>query len=207
MPAGYSFRPRLWALAAAALGCAAFIALGNWQTRRADEKRALGAQIERVGVTGTFVPKYLVLLDNKVRHGRRGYEVIMPLALSSSDQHVLIDRGWIEVGKGENEIRTPAAEVRVEGIALPRLPRVYQLEKKPTGPVRQTLDIDAYAAETGLKLRRVVIEQHSALDDGLLREWPQPDLGVEKHESYALQWYSFAALAVILAVVLSFRKT
>ena len=34
MPAGYSFRPRLWAWALAALGCAAFVSLGNWQARR-----------------------------------------------------------------------------------------------------------------------------------------------------------------------------
>ena len=43
--------------------------------------------------------------------------------------------------------------------------------------------------------------------DGLLREWPRPDAGIERHESYALQWYSLAALAVILAAVLSFRRT
>jgi surfeit locus 1 family protein len=39
-----------------------------------------------------------------------------------------------------------------------------------------------------------------------LREWPRPDAGIEKHESYALQWYSLAALALILGVVFSFRK-
>jgi cytochrome oxidase assembly protein ShyY1 len=52
----------------------------------------------------------------------------------------------------------------------------------------------------------VVIEQHSDSGDGLVREWPRPDLGIEKHESYSLQWYSFAVLAVALTVVLSFRR-
>jgi cytochrome oxidase assembly protein ShyY1 len=52
----------------------------------------------------------------------------------------------------------------------------------------------------------VILEQHSPAPDGLLREWPRPDLGVEKHESYALQWYSLAGLAVVLFVVLSFRR-
>ncbi|TMI45909.1 MAG: SURF1 family protein, partial [Betaproteobacteria bacterium] len=50
------------------------------------------------------------------------------------------------------------------------------------------------------------IEQRSDSGDGLLREWPRPDAGIERHESYALQWYSLAALAVILAAVLSFRR-
>jgi cytochrome oxidase assembly protein ShyY1 len=51
-----------------------------------------------------------------------------------------------------------------------------------------------------------VIEQHSHADDGLLREWPRPDTGVEKHEAYALQWYALAGLAVVLFIVLSFRR-
>ena len=42
--------------------------------------------------------------------------------------------------------------------------------------------------------------------ESLARDWPRPDLGVEKHESYALQWYSFAALSVALLVALSFRR-
>ena len=72
--------------------------------------------------------------------------------------------------------------------------------------VRQNLDIAAYAAETGLRLQPRVIEQHSDLPDGLAREWPRHDAGIEKHQGYALQWYSLAALAVVLALVLSFRK-
>jgi len=79
-------------LALAALGCAAFIALGNWQTRRADEKRAAGAQLQSVSVTGTFLPKYSVMLDNKLRHGKAGYEVVTPLRLAGSDLHVLVNR-------------------------------------------------------------------------------------------------------------------
>src|SRR5258707_8637717 len=44
---GYSFRPRGWALAAAAAACAAFVLLGNWRARRAEEKRALGQQFDQ----------------------------------------------------------------------------------------------------------------------------------------------------------------
>ena len=72
--------------------------------------------------------------------------------------------------------------------------------------MRQNLDIGAFAAETGLRLQPLVIEQHSDTGDGLAREWPRPDFGIERHESYALQWYSFAALAIALLVVLSTRR-
>jgi surfeit locus 1 family protein len=205
MPAGYSFRPRLWALALAAVACAAGIALGNWQSRRAEEKRA---SPPRVAVEGEFVPRYTVYLDNKTRRGRTGYEVVTPLKLRGSSSHVLVNRGWIEAGKTRDalpEVATPAGEVRVEGLALERLPKLLLLDDSK-GKLRQTLDIDAYAAETGLRLEPRVIEQHSDLRDGLARDWPPRGAGAEKHQAYALQWYSLAALAVMLAVVLSFKK-
>jgi surfeit locus 1 family protein len=208
MPAGYSFRPRLWALALAAAACAAGIALGNWQGRRADEKRALGARLERVVLQGEFTPQYTVYLDNKTRRGKAGYEIVTPLRLGGSSLHVLVNRGWIEAGKTRDalpEVRTPAGQVRIEGLALPRLDRVMAIGQ-PSGRIRQSLDLAAYAKETGLQLEPRVIEQHSDTGDGLARDWAPHDAGIEKHEGYALQWYSLAALAIVLAIVLSFRK-
>jgi surfeit locus 1 family protein len=209
MPAGYSFRPRAWPLALAALACAAFVALGNWQTRRAEEKRALGANVQSVSVTGTFVPKHSVLLDNKLRHGKAGYEVVTPLRLAGGDQHVLVNRGWVQAPPTRDvlpEVRTPPGEVRIEGVAIERLPRLLNLEKNEKGKVRQSLELDTFSAETGLRLQPCLIEQHSPIDDGLSREWARADAGIEKHQSYALQWYSLAALAVIMGLAFSFRK-
>ena len=208
MPRGYSFRPRLWALALAAAACAAGIAAGNWQSRRADEKRTLGAQLERVAVEGEFVPRYTVYLDNKTRQGKAGYEIVTPLKIKDSAMHVLVNRGWIAAGRTREalpEVRTPAGEVRIEGLALERVPRVFTMEKS-SGKVRQNLDIDGYTFETGLRLEPRVIEQHSALPDGLARDWVPHDSGAEKHQGYALQWYSLAVLAMVLVIVLSFRK-
>ncbi len=225
---GYSFRPRGWALALTAAACVAFVLLGNWQSRRAEAKRALGAEFERalhsppielpaagnvihkrVAARGRFSAEHTVLLDNKLRRGRPGYEVLTPLRLTGSDSHLLVNRGWVAAPASRDvlpEIRTPAAEQRIEGIALERLPHALQAGAASRGKVRQNLDLGTFAAETGLRLQSVVIEQHSELDDGLLRDWPRPDLGIERHESYALQWYSFAALAIALLAALSFRR-
>ena len=208
MAAGYSFRPRPWALALAAAACAAGVALGNWQARRADEKRALGAQVQRIVVHGEFLPEHTLLLDNKVRRQRAGYEVVAPLRLAEGI-HVLVNRGWIEAPPRRDqlpEVATPSGRVRVEGVMLKRLPQPMKLSGKGSGRVRQSLDLKDFANESGLPLQAFVIEQHSVLADGLLREWPRPDAGFEKHQGYSLQWYSLAALAAVLAIVLSFRK-
>ena len=189
--------------------CAGFVALGNWQSRRAEEKRALGAQLEknRVALNGTFLPDYTVFLDNKIRNHRVGYEVVTPLRVDG--ESVLVNRGWIEAGRTRDvlpKVRTPVGEVRIEGVVLERLPRVLQIEKNESGKVRQTLDIGEFAAQTGLRLRPFFLEQHSPADDGLARDWPRPDAGVAMHQSYSLQWYSFAVLAAVLFIVLSFRR-
>jgi surfeit locus 1 family protein len=233
MRRGYSFRPRLWALALAAAACAAGIALGNWQSRRADEKRAAAAQLEaarrapalelgatsidpagvvgkRVAARGAFEARHTVLLDNKQRGGRVGYEVVTPLRIAGGALHVLVNRGWIEAGATRAvlpEVRTPEGEVHLEGLALERFPQAYEPGgAAPQGAVRQNVRVEAFGAERGLALQPFVIEQWSDTGDRLLREWTAPDFGIEKHDAYALQWYSLAALAVALAVVLSFRR-
>jgi surfeit locus 1 family protein len=226
---GYSFRPRAWALALAALACVAFVSLGEWQSRRAEAKRAAVLELERaeraapielvpgaldaaplvhkrVAARGVFVADRTVLL-NRLRRARPGYEVVTPLQFSQSQWHVLVNRGWLAAIQGAPpEVRTPGGEQRIVGIALERLPRALEAGPPGGGPMRQNVDIAAFAAETGLELAPFVIEQHSAADDGLARDWPRVDLGIERNESYALQWYSFAALALVLGVIMSFRR-
>jgi len=230
MLSGYSFRPRAWAFAAAAAACAAGVALGNWQAGRADEKRALGAQLDlsfrqppveipaseidsrnyvmkHVAARGRFVDEHTIYLDNKLRHGTPGYEVVTPLRLDG--RSVLVNRGWVPAGKSREllpQVKAPGGEVRVEGLALARFPHALVLGPSAPGKVRQNLDVRSFGEETGLRLQPIVIEQHSPAADGLVREWPRPDLGIEMHESYALQWYSLAGLAVALFVGLSFRR-
>ena len=120
---------------------------------------------------------------------------------------MLVNRGWLPATEAAPpEVRTPGGEQRIVGIALARLPRALEAGAASAGRVRQNIDIAAFGAETGLELAPFVIEQHSAADDGLARDWPRVDLGIERNESYALQWYSFAALALVLGVIMSFRR-
>ena len=182
--------------------------LGNWQARRAEEKRAAAARLESVSLSGTFLPQYTVLLDNKLHAGKAGYEVVTPLQ-AGGGAAVLVNRGWIEAPRTRErlpEIRTPQGAVRIAGWKVDRLPHALEPGASPAGPVRQNVDAVAYSKEINLALRPFFILQREGPEDGLARDWPRPDTGVQMHESYALQWYSFAALAIILGVVFSFRR-
>jgi len=227
-----AFRPTRWGTALAVAGCAVFVVLGNWQSHRAQEKRALAARVEaalagpplklpahpveaadfalrRVVAQGEFVPAHTVFLDNKIYQGRVGYEVVTPLKIAGGSQHVLVDRGWVPAGPRREElpvIPTPGGEQRVEGLAVTRLPQAYEPTRgAPQGRVWQNLRLAEFSRATGLALQPLVIEQLSDAADGLVRDWPRPDSGADRNESYALQWYLFAALAVVLFVIHSYR--
>jgi surfeit locus 1 family protein len=206
--AAFRFRPRWWAALLAAAGCGAGVLLGNWQSGRAEDKRAAAAAEKRVTLRGTFLAKYTVYLDNKVHRGRAGYHVVQPLRLADGS-HVLVNRGWVAADPRRErlpEVRTPAGEAAVEGVRLERFPRAMSAGPRPEGPVWQNIEFGEFAAWSGLTLAPYAVEQHSALEDGLAREWPRPDAAVDKHRSYALQWYSLAALSVVLFLVLGFRR-
>lgn len=209
MISGYSFRPRAWAFALAAAGCAAGIALGQWQTGRAAQKRALAAHEKHLTLRGEFLERYTVLLDNKLNRGRPGYEVVQPLKLADG-RSVLVDRGWVAAPAHREQlpqIRTPPGVYEIEGRVLEHFPRAYDPSgMHPAGRVWENVEVATFAAWSGLALEPYVIEQHSPFPDGLARNWLPPDYGVDMHESYALQWYSLAALSVVLFVVLSFRR-
>jgi len=208
MPAGYAFRPRAWAFALAAAGCAAGIALGNWQTERAAQKRAAAA-VMPVSLKGELLPKFTILLDNKTHNGRPGYQVVQPLRLADG-KHVLVNRGWTPAGAARSQLpepRTPGGEVSVQGIRLDHLPRAFEpAGGGHEGRVWQNVSVKEFAAWSGLALEPWVVEQHAGPDDGLVRDWPRADSGVAMHESYALQWYSLAALSLILFFALNLKK-
>jgi len=228
------FRPRAIPTLAAVAFIALTIALGNWQRHRAAEKDALAAQFaaaahepplelpsrdeealalrfRSVKTTGEYDAARQILIDNKVRAGRPGFDVVAPLKLGGSGRYVLVDRGWIAQGASRRElprVPPPAGTVRVTGrVNFP--PRRY-LElggERAPGPLWENLDVRRIASATGLDLLPVVVEQADPVEpsDILIRDWPPPDFGSAQHVSYMLQWYAFGALALMLWLGLNWR--
>ena len=230
---GRAFRPGVAPGVAAAAFIALAISLGNWQTRRAQEKLELGRRLDegakgpalsvpssrldasalerrRVSARGRFVTRATLFLDNKVLHGAAGYHVLTPLKLEGGEElHVLVNRGWIAAGERSTlpAVPTPENVQTIEGIAVTPSRRFVELAPEAaSGSLRQNLVPEREEGRLGLGLQPFVIEQTSDAQDGLVRDWERPDAGIERHRSYALQWYSFAALAAILYVVLSFKR-
>jgi len=207
--------------------------LGNWQLERAAYKLAMQARLDsaehapavripslpadaetfsyrRAEGTGQFVPQATIFLDNRVRDGVVGYEVVTPLRLSASSLHVLVNRGWVKASSSRTElpeVSTPKGVVTVSGLALPPVTRYVELsDETVSGRVWQNLKFEQYAQRYGLALQPLILQQRNELQDGLVRVWKRPDTGVDKHRAYALQWFVMSAVIAILYLVLHVRR-
>lgn len=233
--ADLEFRFSLWPALAAAAGIALTVALGNWQLSRGQEKSELKASIEhlaagpaihvsaaelsaldvqlrRVEARGVFVPKYAVLVDNRIKHGTVGYHVVMPLKLSDGGRYVLVNRGWVAAERDRSRlpvVKTPAGAVTVTGMALVPSRRFLELSGKVTeGNVWQNLTIERYRQAMPISIQPFLIQQDQAgaPDDALVREWDPPDLGVDKHYGYAFQWFALAVLILVFYLVTHVKR-
>jgi len=231
MPFRFRWIPFMAALLVMVVG----ILLGNWQTRRAAEKIAIENAIversvqaalnlnkpfsqndieyRRISAEGSFVANWPIYLDNRPYQGKAGFTLLMPLRLSNSDSVVLVARGWFPRDAAERTklpvITVPAAPVRIEGIARRSAGHVLQLGQATTlqpGAIVQNLEPAEFARVSKLPLQNFIIEQSSDTGDGLVRDWPRPSGGVDKHRGYAFQWYALAATALVFFLVTGFRR-
>ena len=154
-------------------------------------------------LTGTWVPQHTVFLDNRQMQARVGFFAVTPLRLAGTDTVVMVQRGWLprnfDVRTKLPELTTPAGTVEIVGRIAPPPSKLYEPGTPALGAIRQNLDLDQFRTETGLPLRTdITLQQTGEASEGLLRDWPAINLGVEKHYGYAAQWFALALLIVVL---------
>ena len=217
-------------LVAAALLAVLTARLGVWQLDRADQKnRAQQALTDRralpplpaaalalrpadaagqhgrlISLQGRWQPALTVYLENRQMDTRVGFYAVTPLLLDDGTA-VLVQRGWLPRDQADRTriVAPPAAagRVAVQGRIAPGPGRIYDFAGAASGPIRQNLDIEAYARETAQPLRPVSVveaDSPSAPQDGLLRHWPAPAADVDKHYGYAFQWFALSTLTIAL---------
>lgn len=204
--------------------------LGNWQMQRAAEKldmqlridagvRAMPVPVENLGVPaewqnvsliGNWRAEGTIYLDNRVHDGRAGYHVLTPLQLKNDQGWVLVNRGWTFAGRDRATL--PPVPTAFEPTTV--IGQVREPESAPftlaaeagQGALWQYIDVARYREWSGLPVRDWIVQQTSSSDDGLVRDWPRPDVGMDRHRGYALQWYSFAGIALALTGFYVYRS-
>jgi surfeit locus 1 family protein len=160
----------------------------------------------RIELQGVWQPGSTVFLENRPMAGQAGFYVLTLLRPLDGGPSVLVQRGWtprrLDDRTAVPVVPTPSEPVWVSGRLAPPPSRLMALGPDSSGPIRQNIDLTAYAAEqSALVLAAAVVQAEPAMPaDGLKREWTRPDADVHKHYGYALQWFGLCLLMACLYV-------
>jgi len=210
-------------LIATLLSAALTARLGLWQLDRAAQKVAAAAAVDlqgtlpaltnadvaaqlnrRVSLRGRWLADKTVFLDNRPMEGHVGFFVLTPLQLEDRAEAVLVQRGWVP-RNSLNRAQLPTLPmtvgvVEVQGRLTASPSRLYELGASAPGPIRQNVTVAAFAAEIKRPMLPLAVLQLGPPSEGLLRDWPAADLGLQKHYGYAFQWFALCALILGLYV-------
>jgi cytochrome oxidase assembly protein ShyY1 len=210
----------------AAVVAAACIGLGFWQLARLAQRRELNARIldrrsaasvsiEAAGAAGApyrsaaaegrYDVAHEVLVYGRSLDGEAGHHVVTPLMLAGGDG-VLVVRGWVPFARQSAPVAgaaPPTDEVRVRGVLAPdegdgttRPDASGVIGSLDVGGIASTLPYDVFPLP--LQLTQQTPPQPEALPTPI----PPPEVSEGSHLSYAIQWFSFAAVAVAGAAIL-----
>lgn len=223
--------------------CLIMVRLGVWQLGRADEKLSLVEQRQAVensalielGQTiqqgdfeklqryqpvtfrGQYVPGSTIFVDNKVLNSKVGYQVFSTVKLISSNQHVVVGRGWVS-NQGDRS-SLPLIETNFEMQLF--VGRVNLPPAKPPlwdddfavnqGVVWQYLPLVEYSKQLTRPVLPVVVElapeSGTPDDQQFLRVWQSvSDADVGKHKAYALQWFAMALTLFVIGLIMLIKS-
>lgn len=164
-----------------------------------------------MSLTGTFVADELFYVDNRIVDAKAGYGLLQSFRVesaSSPNRTVLVDRGWLRASGNRASlpvVDTPTGNVTITGrINTPpsRNPGTFDNDG---GQRLNYVSVPELSTRLARPVEPFIFEQASG--PGLVEAArPLPGANFEKNRGYQLQWYAFAAMAVIIFLVLSFRK-
>ncbi len=195
--------------------------LGCWQLERSEHKTALLAQwqqapsyqglqqpglqrFDRVRVTGVLDPVRWFLLDNRVRQGVVGYDVIGLLQPSEDSALLLVNLGWVAGGTDRQQlpaISLPAARLEVQGrLDLPE--GGLQLAADDWGnrwPRRiQQVSLERMTTVIEQPVLPWLLRLDTELLSGQPTGWQPVTLPPERHLGYAVQWFGLALVWLVM---------
>jgi len=208
------------------------LCLGVWQLDRADEKQqivdyhAVNQKLPPVTTVEELVAdrdhqyrlawlrakvdnQRVIILDNRVKNGRPGYEILQTAKVSGLTDKVLINRGWIEASLDRNILPTISpieGEVQLRGYLYHALKGGYRLDDGISQVQDWPSRVGWITVERAEELfgesflpYQLRLDQDSigALKTG----WTTVAVKPEKHVGYAVQWFAMAITLLIMTII------
>ena len=160
---------------------ALFVRLGFWQLSRLDERKAENvrrrAEIRRDTIVG--VPDYAreTIIKRRSNNGSPGVHIVTPVWVPTRRDTVLVNRGWV---------------YSPDAATVDSLSRWRETRESFSG----------YWAPVPGAQGLYLVSRDSATPATPVRA-PEPDFSNGPHFSYAVQWFCFAAIALVGGIVVA----
>lgn len=207
----------------AAVSAAVCVRLGIWQLHRRSERRAqnaataarmreaerdastlpftdtTGVRFRRLRVTGVPDYDHELILAARSHKGSPGVNLLTPVRIAGRDTAVLVNRGWVYAPDGatidaQRFRERDSVFVGYADVFPSPTGRAYA--NKPNILARLGADAAARAIPYPIALFYVVALGDSTGGTDRPARLTSPPLDEGPHTSYAVQWFSFAAIAV-----------
>jgi surfeit locus 1 family protein len=157
--------------------------------------------------SGILDSSHQVILLNRTYDDEPGAHLITPLLLASTGPAILVDRGWISYDDSTSDNLSgldPTGSVQIRGILLASQPEPgWSILADPpsNGEWRRdwrNLNLERLQEQLPYLILPVYLAQTEPVGGA---DTPRPDVEVDlsegPHLSYAIQWFSFALIALV----------
>lgn len=208
------------------------VSLGVWQLHRAEEKRIAQSALDqraqeeptdleeltdepdtytRIRVRGRFDNEHNFLLDNRVRDGRFGYEIVTPFVPSHTTIKLLVDRGWVEGDR--SRVQRPTIEPIKGSVSI--VGSVYRdttkfnffktIHETQWPKLIQNLRTDDLQKQLGEPIFPYVLHIDAGSPGAYTAGWQifSNGFGPERHIAYAVTWFAMALTLIVTWVLIS----
>jgi surfeit locus 1 family protein len=213
-----------------------FMRLGLWQMARLQQRQALNdelasravapadvisqlpadtanAHYRRVSIQGAYDYANEIVLTLRSRDGSPGVNIVTPVRLPATDTAMLVVRGWVYSPDGMTvDLPTWREGPQLNGIGFVETyppPREGRNSSPSHSNAYRWLDRRELETRFHYPLKPYYVVLISPPDSGsnsIIPRLTVPPMDEGPHRSYAIQWFSFAAISIIGTIIFLRRK-
>lgn len=167
------------------------------------------ARFRFVEMSGEFIEQPVFFLDNKMTDGIVGYQVIALFRSDARpDNYIPVNLGWLPAPASRQQlpdIEIPEGHHNVTGYLYFPSDNKFVSNTYETGLADNRIRIqefqpDAVAEKLNMPLTDYTFLLKSPETIGWQRDWKPQVMSPEKHQGYAVQWFSLAIVCLVIFV-------
>jgi surfeit locus 1 family protein len=204
-----------------------FVGLGFWQLDRLDQRRARNAAVasrleapvvafdqlrdsasfRRAIIEGSPDSENEIVLTGRSRRGSPGVYILTPMRRATNDTIVIVIRGWVYAPDAATVDLSRWREQRsVYTGYVASLPMGTKTnEGRTTGRKLRTLTLEGVTRLLPYPVASLYVVSQDSAGGTAPARLSMPPVDDGPHLSYAIQWFAFAAIALVGAGIVAFR--